>query len=50
MLFGYLLRLQNIAGDRPLIMSEVGLDAFRNGEEKQAAVLDWHSRRLEKLA
>jgi GT2 family glycosyltransferase len=40
----YLARLQNIAGDRPLIMSEVGLDAIRNGEAKQAEVLDWQVR------
>ena len=40
----YLLRLQNIVGERPLIMSEVGLDAQRNGEEKQAAVLSWQIR------
>ena len=40
----YLARLQNIAGDRPLIMSEVGLDAMRNGESKQAEVLDWQVR------
>ena len=40
----YLARLQNIAGDRPLVMSEVGLDALRNGEEKQAEVLDWQVR------
>ena len=40
----YLTRLQNIAGDRPLIMSEVGLDALRNGEEKQADVLSWQIR------
>ena len=40
----YLARLQNIAGDRPLIMSEVGLDAMRNGEAKQAEVLDWQVR------
>lgn len=40
----YLPRLQNIAGDRPLIMSEVGLDSLRNGEEKQAAVLEWQVR------
>jgi GT2 family glycosyltransferase len=37
----YLPRLQNIAGDRPLIMSEVGLDSIRNGEETQASVLEW---------
>jgi GT2 family glycosyltransferase len=40
----YLARLQNIARDRPLIMSEVGLDAIRNGEAKQAEVLDWQVR------
>ncbi|HEY2143839.1 MAG TPA: glycosyltransferase [Candidatus Udaeobacter sp.] len=40
----YLLRLQNIAGDRPLIMSEIGLDALRNGEEKQAESLAWQIR------
>lgn len=40
----YLSRLQNIAGDRPLVMSEVGLDAMRNGEARQAEVLDWQIR------
>jgi GT2 family glycosyltransferase len=40
----YLARLQNITGDRPLIMSEVGLDSIRNGEAKQAEVLDWQVR------
>ncbi len=40
----YLLRLQNIAHDRPLIMSEVGLDSLRNGEDRQATVLDWQIR------
>ena len=40
----YLPRLQNIAGDRPLIMSEVGLDSLRNGEDMQASVLDWQVR------
>ncbi len=37
----YLPRLQTIAGDRPLIMSEVGLDSLRNGLEKQAQILEW---------
>jgi len=40
----YLARLQNLADDRPLIMSEVGLDALRNGKAKQAEVLDWQIR------
>src|SRR2546423_2706978 len=43
-LYSYLMRLQNIAGDRPLIMSEIGLDALRNGEEKQADSLAWQIR------
>ena len=40
----YLARLQNIAGDRPLFMSELGLDALRNGEAGQARSLDWQVR------
>ncbi len=40
----YIARLHNIAGDRPLLMSEVGLDAMRNGEAHQAEVLDWQIR------
>src|SRR2546422_56146 len=40
----YLARLQNIAGDRPLLMSELGLDALRNGEGGQARSLDWQVR------
>ena len=37
----YLARLQNIAGERPLIMSELGLDSVRNGTEAQAEALTW---------
>ncbi len=40
----YLARLQNIAGERPLVMAEIGLDSRRNGEEEQARVLDWQVR------
>jgi GT2 family glycosyltransferase len=40
----YLARLHNLAGDRPLLMSELGLDALRNGEDVQAAALDWQIR------
>jgi len=40
----YLPRLQNIAGNRPLIMSEVGLDSLRNGVATQGRVLDWQIR------
>ncbi len=40
----YLARLQNLAGDRPLIMSELGLDSLRNGPDVQARSLDWQIR------
>ena len=40
----YLARLQNLAGDRPLVLAEVGLDSRRNGEDRQADVLDWQIR------
>jgi hypothetical protein len=35
----YLGRLQNVAGDRPLVMAELGLDSLRNGEAAQARSL-----------
>jgi GT2 family glycosyltransferase len=41
---GYLARLQNLAGDRPLLMAEVGLDSRRHGESAQARCLDWQVR------
>jgi glycosyltransferase involved in cell wall biosynthesis len=40
----YLSRLQNIAGDRPLLVTETGLDSLRNSEEAQARALDWQVR------
>src|SRR5207253_1909807 len=40
----YLARLHNLAGDRPLVLSELGLDSLRNGEHTQARVLDWQVR------
>ncbi len=39
----YLARLQNITGDRPLVMGEVGLDSLRHGEAGQAQVLQWQT-------
>ncbi len=35
-LAAYLARLQNIAGDKPLVMAEIGLDSRRNGLDVQA--------------
>jgi GT2 family glycosyltransferase len=43
-LAAYLARLQNIAGDRPLLMAELGLDSVRNGEAAQAQTLTWQLR------
>lgn len=40
----YIARLHNIAGDRPLVISELGLDALRNGADQQARVIDWQVR------
>ena len=43
-LAAYIARLQTLAGERPLLLSELGLDGLRNGEETQARVLDWQIR------
>src|SRR6516165_1811622 len=43
-LASYIAHLQTIAGDRPLLMGELGLDSFRNGEEEQARSLRWQIR------
>lgn len=40
----YLARLHNLAGDRPLILAEIGLDSRRNSEEIQASTLAWQIR------
>jgi O-antigen biosynthesis protein len=40
----YLARLQNIAGERPLVMGELGLCSRSHGEAEQARVLDWQLR------
>jgi len=40
----YLDRLHNIARNQPLILTELGLDSRRNGEDFQARSLDWQIR------
>jgi glycosyltransferase involved in cell wall biosynthesis len=40
----YLARLINLAGDRPLFLAEIGLDANQHGEVGQAKFLDWQLR------
>jgi len=42
----YLAQLQNLAGDKPLVMAEVGLDSRRNGQVKQAETLAWQLRTI----
>jgi len=41
----YLARLQSLAGERPLVMGEIGLDSRRHGLSRQADVLSWQVRR-----
>jgi O-antigen biosynthesis protein len=40
----YIARLQNISGELPLVMAEIGLDSRTHGEAVQAEVLDWQIR------
>src|SRR3989442_8469456 len=40
----YLARLHSLAGERPVVMSELGLDSRRNGEHLQARTLDLQVR------
>ena len=38
----YLLRLQNLAEERPLMLGEFGMDTIRHPEKEQAEMLGWH--------
>jgi glycosyltransferase involved in cell wall biosynthesis len=38
----YLLRLQNLTEERPLILGEFGMDTIRHTQEEQAEMLTWH--------
>lgn len=38
----YLDRLQNIAGDKPLVLAEFGIDSMREGEDAKAQILSGH--------
>jgi glycosyltransferase involved in cell wall biosynthesis len=38
----YLLRLQNLAEEHPLILGEFGMDTIRHAEEEQSEMLGWH--------
>ena len=41
---GYLSRLHNLAVDRPLVLTEFGIDSMREGEPEQARILSWQIR------
>ena len=43
-LSAYLARLQNLAGDKPLLMGEIGLDSLRNGTVAQGRSIEWQIR------
>ena len=40
----YLSKLQNVTGNRPLVLTELGMDSIREGEVAQAQFLDWQLR------
>jgi O-antigen biosynthesis protein len=40
-LSAYLSRLHNLAGYRPLVLAEIGLDSLRKGQDTQAETLSW---------
>ena len=40
----YLSRLQNLAEDKPLVLTEFGVDSMREGNEAQAELLNWMIR------
>ena len=44
----YLKRLQNLAGNRPLVITEFGLDAMRHGEAKQAEIRRWQMQAIQR--
>lgn len=37
----YIARLHNLAGDKPLVLTEFGVDSLHNGAEEQAKILSW---------
>ena len=40
----YLARLQNLAEDKPLVLTEFGIDSIREGADEQATILSWQMR------
>src|SRR5207244_5491380 len=40
----YIARLHNLAVDKPLVLTEFGIDSMRNGDREQAEILSWQVR------
>src|ERR1700704_92514 len=40
----YIARLHNLAVDKPLVLTEFGIDSMHNGDEEQAQILSWQVR------
>ncbi|MBI1816935.1 MAG: glycosyltransferase [Deltaproteobacteria bacterium] len=40
----YVSRLQNLAKDKPLVLTEFGIDSIREGDAEQAEILSWQVR------
>jgi glycosyltransferase involved in cell wall biosynthesis len=45
----YLARLQNLVGDKPLIVGEFGLDTQRHSQDDQARMLKWHVGSVQRM-
>jgi glycosyltransferase involved in cell wall biosynthesis len=40
----YIARLHNLAVDKPVVLTEFGIDSMRGGEEEQSRILSWQVR------
>lgn len=45
----YLARLQNLAGEKPLMLGECGMDTVRHTEEEQAELFRWHIQTVARM-
>ncbi len=45
----YLARLQNLAGEKPLMLGEFGMDTLRHSEEEQAKLFRWHIQTVSRM-
>jgi O-antigen biosynthesis protein len=45
----YLARLQNLAGEKPLMLGECGMDTIRHSEDEQADLFRWHIQTVARM-